>query len=62
MIELEMSILVRLGVLLCFDLQVQVIRGGNKKVLNKLIGAVQKETKGRADPVQVRKLLEELTL
>ncbi|XP_062865267.1 glutamyl-tRNA(Gln) amidotransferase subunit B, mitochondrial [Trichomycterus rosablanca] len=41
---------------------VQAIRGGNKKVLNKLMGAVQKETKGRADPVQVRKLLEELTL
>ncbi|KAI4900885.1 hypothetical protein NFI96_019649 [Prochilodus magdalenae] len=41
--------------------QVQVIRAGNKKVLNKLMGAVQKETKGRADPVQVRAILEEMT-
>lgn len=42
-------------------LQVQVIRGGNKKVLNKLMGAVQKESKGRADPVQLRNMLEEMT-
>ncbi|XP_066516775.1 glutamyl-tRNA(Gln) amidotransferase subunit B, mitochondrial [Hoplias malabaricus] len=41
--------------------QVQVIKAGNKKVLNKLMGAVQKETKGRADPVQVRAILEEMT-
>lgn len=41
--------------------QVQVIRAGNKRVLNKLMGAVQKETKGRADPVQVRAMLEEMT-
>ncbi|KAG9259940.1 glutamyl-tRNA(Gln) amidotransferase subunit B, mitochondrial [Astyanax mexicanus] len=41
--------------------QVQVIRAGNKKVLNKLMGAVQKETKGRADPVQVKALLEKMT-
>ncbi|KAM9450030.1 glutamyl-tRNA(Gln) amidotransferase subunit B, mitochondrial [Clarias gariepinus] len=40
---------------------VQVIRGGNKKVLNKLMGAVQKESKGRADPVQLRNILEEMT-
>ncbi|KAG7314171.1 hypothetical protein KOW79_022667 [Hemibagrus wyckioides] len=40
---------------------VQVIRGGNKKVLNKLMGSVQKESKGRADPVQLRKILEEMT-
>ncbi|XP_041729219.2 glutamyl-tRNA(Gln) amidotransferase subunit B, mitochondrial isoform X2 [Coregonus clupeaformis] len=41
--------------------QVQAIRGGNKKVLNKLMGLVQKETKGRADPVLVRAILEEKT-
>uniref|UniRef100_A0A6Q2XH72 Glutamyl-tRNA(Gln) amidotransferase subunit B, mitochondrial n=1 Tax=Esox lucius TaxID=8010 RepID=A0A6Q2XH72_ESOLU len=41
--------------------QVQAIRGGNKKVLNKLMGLVQKETKGRADPVLVRSILEEKT-
>ncbi|XP_017569024.1 glutamyl-tRNA(Gln) amidotransferase subunit B, mitochondrial [Pygocentrus nattereri] len=41
--------------------QVHVIRAGNKKVLNKLMGAVQTETKGRADPVQVRAILEEMT-
>ncbi|XP_027013694.1 glutamyl-tRNA(Gln) amidotransferase subunit B, mitochondrial [Tachysurus fulvidraco] len=40
---------------------VQVIRGGNKKVLNKLMGAVQKESNGRADPVQLRNILEEMT-
>ncbi|XP_060773103.1 glutamyl-tRNA(Gln) amidotransferase subunit B, mitochondrial [Neoarius graeffei] len=40
---------------------VQVIRGGNKKVLNKLMGAVQKESKGRADPVQLRNILQEMT-
>ncbi|XP_053086916.1 glutamyl-tRNA(Gln) amidotransferase subunit B, mitochondrial isoform X2 [Pangasianodon hypophthalmus] len=40
---------------------VQVIRGGNKKVLNKLMGVVQKESKGRADPVQLRNILEEMT-
>ena len=34
---------------------------GNKKVLNRLMGLVQKETKGRADPVLVRSLLEEKT-
>ncbi|MEQ2231974.1 hypothetical protein ILYODFUR_006233 [Ilyodon furcidens] len=41
--------------------EVCAIRGGNKKVLNKLMGLVQKETKGRADPVLVRKILEEKT-
>uniref|UniRef100_A0AAY4ABL0 Glutamyl-tRNA(Gln) amidotransferase subunit B, mitochondrial n=1 Tax=Denticeps clupeoides TaxID=299321 RepID=A0AAY4ABL0_9TELE len=33
----------------------------NVIVLNKLMGQVQKETKGRADPVQVRAILQELT-
>nr|XP_020484565.1 glutamyl-tRNA(Gln) amidotransferase subunit B, mitochondrial [Labrus bergylta] len=41
--------------------EVQAIRNGNKKVLNKLMGLVQKETKGRADPVIVRKMLQEKT-
>lgn len=39
--------------------QVDAIRNGNKKVLNKLMGLVQKETKGRADPVLVRAILQE---
>ncbi|KAK6494117.1 glutamyl-tRNA(Gln) amidotransferase subunit B [Huso huso] len=42
--------------------EVRAIRGGNKKVLNKLIGLVQRELKGRADPVQVKTILEEKTL
>ncbi|XP_056136751.1 glutamyl-tRNA(Gln) amidotransferase subunit B, mitochondrial [Lampris incognitus] len=41
--------------------EVQAIKNGNKKVLNKLIGLVQKETKGRADPVSMRAILEEKT-
>ncbi|XP_041958494.1 glutamyl-tRNA(Gln) amidotransferase subunit B, mitochondrial [Alosa sapidissima] len=40
--------------------QVRAIQRGNHKVLNKLMGEVQKETKGRADPVQVRSILQEL--
>ncbi|XP_029297025.1 glutamyl-tRNA(Gln) amidotransferase subunit B, mitochondrial [Cottoperca gobio] len=41
--------------------EVHAIRNGNKKVLNKLIGLVQKETKGRADPVVVRTIIQEKT-
>lgn len=41
--------------------QVDAIRNGNKKVLNKLMGLVQKETKGRADPVLVRAILQDKT-
>ncbi|XP_076872464.1 glutamyl-tRNA(Gln) amidotransferase subunit B, mitochondrial [Brachyhypopomus gauderio] len=41
--------------------EVQVIRAGNKKVLNKLMGSVQKELKGRADPLRVRTILQEMT-
>uniref|UniRef100_A0A665TU47 Glutamyl-tRNA(Gln) amidotransferase subunit B, mitochondrial n=1 Tax=Echeneis naucrates TaxID=173247 RepID=A0A665TU47_ECHNA len=41
--------------------EVQAIKNGNKKVLNKLMGMVQKETKGRADPVLVRTILQEKT-
>ncbi|XP_049576198.1 glutamyl-tRNA(Gln) amidotransferase subunit B, mitochondrial [Syngnathus scovelli] len=37
--------------------EVQAFQAGNKKVLNKLMGSVQKETKGRADPITVRKIL-----
>ncbi|XP_016148065.1 glutamyl-tRNA(Gln) amidotransferase subunit B, mitochondrial [Sinocyclocheilus grahami] len=40
--------------------EVQIIRGGNKKVLNKLMGEVQRETKGRTDPVQIRAILEKM--
>lgn len=46
---------------LCASLQVHAIRSGNKKVLNKLMGLVQKETKGRADPVLVRAILQKKT-
>ncbi|XP_035274742.1 glutamyl-tRNA(Gln) amidotransferase subunit B, mitochondrial isoform X2 [Anguilla anguilla] len=41
--------------------EVRAIRAGNRKVLNKLIGLVQKQTKGRADPVRVKAMLEEGT-
>uniref|UniRef100_A0A3B4AVN6 Glutamyl-tRNA(Gln) amidotransferase subunit B, mitochondrial n=1 Tax=Periophthalmus magnuspinnatus TaxID=409849 RepID=A0A3B4AVN6_9GOBI len=41
--------------------EVNAIRNGNKKVLNKLMGLVQKETKGRADPVLVRDILKDKT-
>ncbi|XP_076584766.1 glutamyl-tRNA(Gln) amidotransferase subunit B, mitochondrial [Chaetodon auriga] len=41
--------------------EVHAIRSGNNKVLNKLMGLVQKETKGRADPVLVRAILQEKT-
>lgn len=41
--------------------EVHAIRSGNKRVLNKLMGLVQKETKGRADPVLVRAILQEKT-
>ncbi|TKS68389.1 Glutamyl-tRNA(Gln) amidotransferase subunit B, mitochondrial [Collichthys lucidus] len=41
--------------------EVHAIRNGNKKVLNKLMGLVQKETKGRADPVLVMAILQEKT-
>uniref|UniRef100_A0A3P8U7N9 Glutamyl-tRNA(Gln) amidotransferase subunit B, mitochondrial n=1 Tax=Amphiprion percula TaxID=161767 RepID=A0A3P8U7N9_AMPPE len=34
---------------------------GTPNILNKLMGLVQKETKGRADPVLVRKILQEKT-
>lgn len=41
--------------------EVNAIQKGNSKVLNKLMGLVQKETKGRADPVLVRAILQEKT-
>lgn len=41
------------------SLQVRAMRSGNQKVLNKLMGLVQKETKGRADPILVRAILTE---
>ncbi|OCT99710.1 glutamyl-tRNA(Gln) amidotransferase subunit B, mitochondrial [Xenopus laevis] len=39
--------------------EVNEIRQGNHKIMNKLIGLVQKATKGRADPVLVKSILEE---
>ncbi|TRY65147.1 hypothetical protein DNTS_031792 [Danionella cerebrum] len=39
---------------------VQLIKGGNKRVMNKLIGEIHKVTKGRTDPVQVVAILEEM--
>ncbi|XP_022594018.1 glutamyl-tRNA(Gln) amidotransferase subunit B, mitochondrial isoform X2 [Seriola dumerili] len=42
--------------------EVRAFRNGNKKVLNKLMGLVQRETKGRTDPVLVRTILQEKTL
>ncbi|KAI3352468.1 hypothetical protein L3Q82_005423 [Scortum barcoo] len=41
--------------------EVLAIKNGNKKVLNKLMGLVQKETKGRADPVLLREILQKKT-
>ncbi|XP_043369068.1 glutamyl-tRNA(Gln) amidotransferase subunit B, mitochondrial isoform X2 [Dermochelys coriacea] len=38
--------------------QVMEIKKGNRKVLNKLIGLVQRTTRGRADPVLVKLILE----
>ncbi|KAA0722339.1 Glutamyl-tRNA(Gln) amidotransferase subunit B, mitochondrial [Triplophysa tibetana] len=50
------------GVVERYPEEVQIIRAGNMKVLNKLMGEVQRETKGRTDPVQVRAILEDMTL
>lgn len=41
-----------------FSLKVMAIKAGNQKVLNKLIGLVQKKTQGRSNPVLVKQLLE----
>ncbi|XP_054151356.1 glutamyl-tRNA(Gln) amidotransferase subunit B, mitochondrial [Melozone crissalis] len=38
--------------------EVMAIKAGNPKVLNKLIGLVQKKTQGRSNPVLVKQLLE----
>nr|XP_020636986.1 glutamyl-tRNA(Gln) amidotransferase subunit B, mitochondrial [Pogona vitticeps] len=40
--------------------QVETIKKGNANVLNKLIGEVQRATRGRSDPVAVKKILEKL--
>ncbi|XP_077381513.1 glutamyl-tRNA(Gln) amidotransferase subunit B, mitochondrial [Festucalex cinctus] len=37
--------------------EVRAFQAGNQNVLNKLMGSVRKETKGRADPIAVRKIL-----
>uniref|UniRef100_A0A1A7XV13 Glutamyl-tRNA(Gln) amidotransferase subunit B, mitochondrial n=2 Tax=Iconisemion striatum TaxID=60296 RepID=A0A1A7XV13_9TELE len=41
--------------------EVLAIRNGNAKVLNKLMGLVQRELRGRADPVLVREILKQKT-
>ncbi|XP_053713949.1 glutamyl-tRNA(Gln) amidotransferase subunit B, mitochondrial isoform X1 [Synchiropus splendidus] len=41
--------------------EVLAVRSGNKKVLNRLMGLVQRATKGRSDPLRVREILEEKT-
>lgn len=41
-----------------FSLKVMAIKAGNRKVLNKLIGLVQRKTQGRSNPVLVKQLLE----
>ncbi|XP_060634828.2 glutamyl-tRNA(Gln) amidotransferase subunit B, mitochondrial isoform X2 [Anolis sagrei] len=40
--------------------EVAEIKKGNQKVMNKLIGQVQKKTRGRADPALVKEILEKL--
>nr|XP_008110183.1 PREDICTED: glutamyl-tRNA(Gln) amidotransferase subunit B, mitochondrial [Anolis carolinensis] len=40
--------------------EVAEIKKGNQKVLNRLIGQVQKKTRGRADPALVKEILEKL--
>lgn len=47
-----------LSVVRFFSLKVMAIKAGNRKVLNKLIGLVQRETQGRSNPVLVKQLLE----
>ncbi|XP_056418774.1 glutamyl-tRNA(Gln) amidotransferase subunit B, mitochondrial isoform X2 [Hyla sarda] len=42
--------------------EVSAIQQGNLKVMHKLIGLVQKTTKGRADPILVKTILEEKVL
>ncbi|XP_040274475.1 glutamyl-tRNA(Gln) amidotransferase subunit B, mitochondrial isoform X1 [Bufo bufo] len=42
--------------------EVSAIQQGNLKVMHKLIGLIQKTTKGRADPVLVKTILEEKLL
>jgi len=41
-----------------FFLKVMAIKEGNKKVINKLIGLVRKATRGRANPLLVKQILE----
>uniref|UniRef100_A0A803YH55 Glutamyl-tRNA(Gln) amidotransferase subunit B, mitochondrial n=1 Tax=Meleagris gallopavo TaxID=9103 RepID=A0A803YH55_MELGA len=38
--------------------EVMAIKGGNEKVINKLIGLVRKATRGRANPLLVKQILE----
>lgn len=42
--------------------EVAAVRGGNKNVLNKIVGQVMKKSRGRADATAARKLVERLIL
>jgi aspartyl-tRNA(Asn)/glutamyl-tRNA(Gln) amidotransferase subunit B len=42
--------------------EVAAIRAGNKNVLNKIVGYVMKQSRGRADAKVVRNLVEEIVL
>lgn len=41
-----------------FFLKVMAIKAGNQKIVNKLIGLVQRATQGRSNPVLVKQILE----
>ena len=45
------------GVITANEVTVAKIRGGDDRPLNALMGQVMKQTQGKADPVEVRKLL-----
>nr|XP_056711022.1 glutamyl-tRNA(Gln) amidotransferase subunit B, mitochondrial [Euleptes europaea] len=51
-----------LGVMDGHQKEVAEINKGNKKVLNKLIGEVQRATRGRSDPASVKQILEKQLL
>lgn len=40
--------------------EVAAVKHGNKKVLNKIVGSVMKQSRGRADARRVREIVEEL--
>ncbi|KAF9057833.1 Glutamyl-tRNA amidotransferase subunit B, mitochondrial [Panaeolus papilionaceus] len=42
--------------------EVAAVRAGNKNVINKMVGFIMKQTRGRADAVKIKSVLEELIL